>query len=359
MTIWIDLCHTPQYNYYRKLILQLSAAGHTVLVTILKRGRTPQIVMRELEGVPGVQCFVVGKHAMRKWSVLLQANLLRLFQLGIWSFGKKIDLCLSNGMVACIVSKLSGIHCYAFDDDPQTIDFKPKRWAAIESNYCLYEASSDVIETGRGVQVLKVLKEWAYLAPKYFRADVTALDEYGVKPKEYIFLREVTVGTFNYAEQQAGAVKGLCRQIEQLRETARQQGKEMKVLFSLEEKHRRDEYPADWILLQEPINDIHSLIYYSVGLISSGDSMAREAALLGVPSYYLGVRFGMPANLAASKVAGLQNQKTMPVEQWLNDLTLPAEALEQKQEALRQKIDAEFIDINEYMMDLVRKHDKK
>lgn len=358
MTVWIDLCHTPQYNFYRKLILQLSAEGHRVLVTILKRGRTPQIVARELEGVPGVKCFVVGKHAMRKWSVLLQANLLRLFQLTNWSLGKKIDLCLSNGMVACIVSKLRGIPCYAFDDDPQTIDFKPKQWTAIESNYCLFEAPQDM-RKAKNVNVLPVLKEWAYLAPKYFSADAEALKEYGVKPKEYIFLREVTVGTFNYAEQQAGAVKGICQQIEQMREAARQQGKDMKVLFSLEEKHRRDEYPKDWILLQEPINDIHSLIYYSVGLISSGDSMAREAALLGVPSYYLGVRYDMPANLAASKVAGLHNQKTMKVEQWLANLTQSTEALEQQQEQLRKKIDTEFIDINEYMMNLVRKHDKK
>ena len=66
---------------------------------------------------------------------------------------------------------------------------------------------------------------------------------------------------------------------------------------------------------QEPIEDIHSLIYYAAGLVSSGDSMAREAALLGVPSYYLGIRYSMPANAAASKVASLQNQKTMAFEE--------------------------------------------
>ena len=84
-------------------------------------------------------------------------------------------------------------------------------------------------------------------------------------------------------------------------------------------KKRRDEYPADWIMLQEPIEDIHSLIYYAAGLVSSGDSMAREAALLGVPSYYLGIRYSMPANAAASKVASLQNQRTMPFEEWIHE----------------------------------------
>jgi len=42
--------------------------------------------------------------------------------------------------------------------------------------------------------------------------------------------------------------------------------------------------------LKEPVSDIHSLIYYSRALISSGDSMAREACVLGVPAYYCGGR---------------------------------------------------------------------
>ena len=147
--------------------------------------------------------------------------------------------------------------------------------------------------------------------------------------------------------------------------------------------------------------------------MSSGDSMAREAALLGVPAYYLGIRYGMPANAAASKVASLQNQKTMPFEEWVKEyieskpktqdsqsseddslLTSPYSAHEQapgqtndpsivadallnplqkqtknaknghadenvieqrmkQQDELRKHIDEEFIDINAYMLALV------
>ena len=106
-------------------------------------------------------------------------------------------------------------------------------------------------------------------------------------------------------------------------------------------------------MLQEPIEDIHSLIYYSAGLVSSGDSMAREAALLGVPAYYLGIRYDMPANAAAAKVANLQNQKTSDFATWVKNLEVDAKEAEQKQLALRQHIDEEFIDINAYMMELV------
>ena len=208
-----------------------------------------------------------------------------------------------------------------------------------ECNFCVYEDET----IGAPSHVLRCTKEWAYMNPRTFVPKEAALEKYGVKPKEYMFLREVSVGTINYAGQESGAILGIKDLIPS----------GMKVLFSLEEKKRRDEYPADWILLQEPIEDIHSLIYYSAGLVSSGDSMAREAALLGVPSYYLGIRYSMPANAAASKVASLQNQKTMLFEEWITSLpTNPAECAE-KQDALRKHIDAEFIDINQYMLNLI------
>ena len=201
-------------------------------------------------------------------------------------------------------------------------------------------------------KVMPCLKEWAYLNPRTFVPKVEVLEKYGVKPKEYMFLREVSVGTINYAGQASGAILG----IKDMIPTG------MRVLFSLEEKKRRDEYPADWILLQEPIEDIHSLIYYSAGLVSSGDSMAREAALLGVPSYYLGIRYSMPANAAASKVASLQNRQTLPFEEWIKeigDAGTTAEQRTEQQDALRAKIDEAFIDINAYMLKLVENTERR
>lgn len=55
-----------------------------------------------------------------------------------------------------------------------------------------------------------------------------------------MFLREVTVGTINYAGQESGAILGIKDLIPN----------GMKVLFLLEEKQRRNEYPEDWVLLR-------------------------------------------------------------------------------------------------------------
>ena len=81
--------------------------------------------------------------------------------------------------------------------------------------------------------------------------------------------------------------------------------------------------------------------------------MAREAALLGVPSYYLGIRYSMPANAAASKVASLQNRQTMPFEEWIASLQTNPQECAKIQDDLRKHIDEVFIDINEYMLNLI------
>ena len=321
MNILVDIGHTPQLNFYKSLILQLVAKGNHVYVAVLKRGRLPRIAAHELGTVENVTVVPIGRHRMSKISAILESNLLRVVMMYLWSLGKRIDVVLSNGVVAHMVGWAHRVPCYAFDDDPQVWDYRPKLFFCNQSSYCIYESDKPLSPKAK---ILRCTKEWAYLAPKYFQPNPLVLEKYGVKPKEYVFLREVSVGTVNYAGQASGAILGI-----------------------------QDLIPKDRILLQEPIEDIHSLIYYSAGLVSSGDSMAREAALLGVPAYYLGIRYDMPANAAAAKVANLQNQKTADFATWVKNLSVAPEEAERQQIALRRHIDEEFIDINAYMMALV------
>ena len=339
MNVWIDILHIPQFNFYKPLIRELSNRGYHVYLTISNRGKLAKIVRTEIEGWTGVSVEIIGKHRMTKWSAIWDANIVRACQLWHWARRKQIDIGFSNGMLLAWVCKRKGIPNYSFDDDPQTLDRRGKERWNTECNFCVFEDAA-IKEPSH---VLRCTKEWAYLNPRTFVPNVKVLKQYGIKPKEYLFVREVSVGTINYAGQESGAILGIKDMIP----------KGMKVLFSLEEKAKRNEYPEDWILLQEPIEDIHSLIYYSAGLVSSGDSMAREAALLGVPAYYLGIRYSMPANAAASKVASLQNRLSMPFAEWLKRLAVRSDKLETEQNALREHIDHEFIDINKYMMNLI------
>lgn len=342
MNIWIDILHTPQFNFYKPFITMLSERGYKVYVTVLNRGKLPMIVQKELEDIPNVAVSVIGRHRMNKMSVILEANLLRLIQLWLWCAKRKIDVSFSNGSHVGMMGKMFGFPAYEFEDDPQAADYQLMVKFSTQNHSIIYDLP-DGYNLHPEDKMLKVLKEWAYLNPTLFHPNVDALKQYGVEPRKYIFMREVSVGTLNYADQEADTILKIASMIPI----------DMPVLLSLEKKDKRHLYPKEWILLQEPIEDIHSLIYYSAGLVSSGDSMAREAALLGVPAYYLGIRYDMPANAAAAKVANLQNQKTADFATWVKNLSIAPEAAEQQQIALRQHIDEEFIDINAYMMALV------
>ena len=66
--------------------------------------------------------------------------------------------------------------------------------------------------------------------------------------------------------------------------------KGLSIILSLEDKKLTDDYIDDCIILEEPVSDIYSLLYYSLFAVSSGDTVARETALLGVPTIYTGGR---------------------------------------------------------------------
>lgn len=355
MNIWIDIYHIPQLNYYVHFIDMLNKEGHTIYVTILDRGRLVKIAKKELAQYEHVKLYVIGKHRMKRWSVLLEANLLRCICLFFWALFKRIDISFSNGFQHGFIAILKRFPAYSFHDDPDASDHKLMDIFCTRDHALLYQ-----LPNGRELHkkdiLMPCLKEWAMLSPTYFSPHVEALDVYGVRPKEYIFLREVSVGTFNYASQERGAIRNVIPAIERLRTF---KGDKMSVLFSLEEKHRRNEYPEDWILLQEPVQEVHSLIYYAAGLVSSGDSMAREAAELGIPAYYLGSRYSMPANIAASKVANLQNEITMPFSEWIKGLEKSTIELIDGQDRMRKKLNEEFLDINEYMHSLVVERERE
>ncbi len=129
-----------------------------------------------------------------------------------------------------------------------------------------------------------------------------------------------------------------------------------KVVLSLEDKSIASKFPSSWIILKEPVNDIHSLIYYSKLVISSGDSMAREGAMLGVPSIYCGIR-KMKANDLLADMGFLQH---LPAE----EMVLPAnQIIDQpfdaaKQLATRNYLLANWDDMNLFMMQQINRYKK-
>jgi len=132
---------------------------------------------------------------------------------------------------------------------------------------------------GKNVVKYKGFKELAYLHPNYFKANEGSLQEYGLRPGEYVFVREVSKISMNYAHLETGQLADVCRHLKTLG---------LKVILSLEDKSLTDRFASDCIILQEPVTDIYSLMHFALLTISSGDTMARESCLTGTPVIYTG-----------------------------------------------------------------------
>ncbi len=180
------------------------------------------------------------------------------------------------------------------------------------------------------------LKEWAYLSPEHFRPDETVLADHGLTAGGYIFIRDVETVSLNYRKQTENNIlrlyeAGLRKQ---------------KVVLSLENKALAERF-ADWHILQEPVRDIHSLIYFSRLAISSGDSMSREAAELGVESYYCGRRV-MRSNQALIDLGMLRHE--MDIDAILAAVSAePPADIQARQRQRREKLQALWEDPTEVL----------
>ena len=284
MKIIIDICHPAHVNFFKNAISKFTNDGHEVFITGLRRGALPKILEKEYENY---KIKFVGKHKGTTFSIIFEANFLKFFKLFTFCLLNKIDIGVSVGSFTLGAAlKILGKKNLQFDDDPESIKNRSlMRLTATE----IYVPP---LESPKGkIKIMKSLKEWAYLSPKYFNPNKEILKEYNVFPKKYIFIREISTKSLNYLDQQSNIITTFAHRLP----------KQFQIIFSLEDKTTIDKYPSNWILLKEPINDIHSIIYFSNLVISSGDSIAREGAMLGIPSIYCGIRSMLANDIMINK----------------------------------------------------------
>lgn len=271
--ILIDIKHPAQLNLFKGLSRELVQHGWDVTISYLDRGRLPGIIQREYQGF---NLLPVGRSRGSKWSIFWEGNVgrtLRFFQL---IFSNRYNICIAASSIPlAFAGYCSATPVIQFYDDPER-----KTVNRVNGFFSRKLFFPPIVEANKKTGVFHCLKEWSYLSPNRFNPGTRVLREYELQPHEYIFIREVSNKSFNYYNQQDAIVSSFAHRIKP----------GIKVVLSLEDKSLADKYPQDWILLQEPVSDIHSLIYYSRLVISSGDSMAREGAMLGVPAVYCGIR---------------------------------------------------------------------
>lgn len=334
MNIVFDIAHPAHINFFKITIKRLSNEGHKVNLICLDRGKLSKIMEKEF---PGFHIKVIGKHTGSMYSIIMDANIRRFFQLLKYLRYLRADIGLGVGSFnSGGVLKLLNRPNIQFDDDPERgFNITLEKLTATKLFF------PPIIESCGNINNFNALKEWAYLSPTYFTPDPKVLKEYGLKEKEYIFIREISTGSLNYYNQKANILASISKDF----------NKETKVIFSLENKKKSGCYPDTWILLKEPINDIHSILYYSKCVISSGDSMAREGSLLGVPSIYCGLR-KMKANKILEDKNILFHLKPSEVVSFVNDLIVNNSYFH-NQDSFRNELLKEWVDVNEFIYDVI------
>lgn len=274
MTVQVDILHPAHINFFKNLIQVLEENNIKVVITALDRGKVPKIVKKEF---PDREVYIIGRHRGTKFSIIFEANLMRFIRMFFFVLRRRPNLGLSVGsFVTGMCMKLLFKRNYQVDDDPERFfNVLMEKLTASKLYFPL-----NVYPEHRKVVNFNCLKEWAYLSPRYFKARESVLEEYNLKRGNYFFIREVSTGTFNYMSQAKNPVAGISKYFP----------KDFQVVLSLEDKTTREQYPPEWIILEEPVEDIHSLLFFSKCVISSGDSMAREGAMMGVPAVYCGSR---------------------------------------------------------------------
>ena len=332
--VLIDIYHIPQFNLFRNAILTFDPSE--VDIYCVNRGKLVPIIKYELPGY-NVVCIGDYKHNKGMFSMIFKIILPRIYRLFKDINSEKYRFVITANYQANFVAKLKGIPNVAIIDDPRRFVFPLLKFSADEVFLPPFE------KRFKGVKYFEALKEWSYLSPKYFMPEASALVAYNVEPKNYIFIREVSTETSNYLSQAQDAILSVSHKFPV----------NTQVILSLENKNNADAYPNNWKILQEPVIDIHSLMYFSQVVISSGDSVAREGAMLGVPSIYVGIR-DMPANNILIKKGMLL--KLEPDS--LVDTTLKivqGEMKFQEQNTFRQSLLEEWDDVTTLVLNKINK----
>jgi len=332
-TVVIDILHPAHLNLFKWIINEKSNEINFI-VTCINRGKLPLIVKKEIKNIP---VNVIGWHRGTFTSIIFQANIWRFFKMFWFLLFKKVDIGFSFGsFILGAVLQIKGAKNYHLSDDPER-----KLNSFLENITCTKRYLPPFAEAKGKIEIFNALKEWAYLSPQYFKPNINIITELGLEPKSYFFVREVSTGSLNYIKQAKNIIASIADNLP----------KKYSVLLSLEDKSTLNQYPNDWKLLKEPIEDIHSIMYYSKFVLSSGDSMAREGGMLGVPSIYCGFR-EMKANSILINKGILFNLNPSEVSLFI-DVFIENGTFSIKQDEFRRKLKDEWVDMNQFLLDII------
>ena len=272
--ILIGLFHIPHVNFYKNSIKQLESQGYQCDIYVRSRGDLLPILKHELGNR---KIIIIGNHQSSNFGKIIEV-ITSSVRLLLHLSQEKYDVVTSiAGLSLCYAAHLKRIPSVTFTDDPE-----------YNLSYSLYSRFSKQLISPRYCKIsgknkfsYDGYKELAHLHPNNFKPSKRILEVYNLEPNNFVLIREQAPISLVYRDARIGQLYGVAKKIKELG---------FKVILSLEDKSEAEIYKDIGIILKEPVDSFHSLIYYAKFVVSSGDSLSREAALLGTPSIYTGGR---------------------------------------------------------------------
>ncbi|MHB8104699.1 MAG: DUF354 domain-containing protein [Dehalococcoidales bacterium] len=276
MKILVNLTHPAHINFFKNAIASLRKDYECEFkFLVLPRGNLVSIIEKELEGLPFTK---VGKYRtslLGKMLGVVEQCVYILSHLRREDFD--IATAFFGGTGLCHVTWVLRKPSVIFDDDVEyKLNFYPYKPFATR-----IVLPRSIPVKGKNIVKYNGFKELAYLHPNYFKPNSKALQDYGIVPLQYVFVREVSSSSLNYRDLKMGQLADICPYLRDLG---------LDIILSLEDKSLIKQFEKQCKILDEPVDDIYSLLHYALFTISSGDTMARESCLVGTPAIYSGGR---------------------------------------------------------------------
>lgn len=270
MNVLVDIGHPGHVHLYKNLCKQLEKDGHKVYYSV----RDVPVALHLME-VYQMPYLFLGKKSNsilgKAWKTI--KNDVVLF----WFVVKhKIDIGISSGISLSHVSKITRMKSFIFGDDDDDV-----AQLAVKYGFPYAEAvlSPSALEPTHRKTPKAVFyagyHELAYLHPNVFTPDESVLTKIGLKKDDrYFILRFVALNAYHDIGQQGISFEKKKQLIDLLNEYGR--------VIITSEKSIEPEFEKYKLTI--PAEDMHSLMYYSSLYIGDSQTMASEAAVLGVPS---------------------------------------------------------------------------
>ena len=269
MRILVQLSHPAHYHYYQKAIKNWKDNGHKVYVLI----KTKDILENLLKG-SGIEYININKNVHRKTKLgVVYDMILRSWRMFWFCISHKIDILTGSSVeVAHIAWLLRRVSVCTGEDDASVV----KKYTRLVSPFMTVRLAPISCDSGK--MTPKTIKyssyhELAYLHPNHFVADKKVVENYFEADTPYFIMRFSSLNAYH-----DGGIKGINTEMAQrLIDILKPHGR----IYITSERELEPQFEQYRI----PINtlDIHHVMAFSTLYIGDSQTMAAEAAVLGVP----------------------------------------------------------------------------